>query len=1057
MEANLILHRRKKCAFFLICLLILGGLFFFGVLKDKPVNFKDTNLEAAVRQLLDHQEKPIFKSELLNIVNLDLSKMRITSLDGIQYFRNLRTLNLSHNNISDLSVLAQLQNLREIDVSYNSISNFEEANLHLLADIPLERINLSHNKRSLQDRTSLAPSDVSLLALFESLERLSIAGNQVSDLEGLEKLVGLRELELQENFITNIDFLGGLKHLVKLNLSSNYIQSIDAIDGLITLETLDLQNNFLVDVSALKSLVRLKELELAGNPIEDLGVLKNFKKLQSLDLSGICMADISILQEMDQLRNLTLRNTCVRDLEAIKHLDELEYLNLRGNLLTDIAPLKQLTNLRILNLHSNDEISNITPIAELNKLEELILRNVPIGDQLNIINGLSKIYRLNVRNCGIQDLDPLAELMAQGALQDNPENGIIALVDVRDNPLRDISVAYNSVRPFWHNIQVRYPIELPGNTLAIPKFSAPAGFYYEPFSIAISTIEQDADIYYTLDGSIPTKESLLYSTKLVINNRKDDVNHISLIPTNFKDWEEPAGEVFKATIVRARVIDESGQFASPVVTQTYFVDDDIQSKYKLPIISLVTDADFLFDPITGIYNEENAEKRGEKWERPAHMEYFGLNGTPFYSKATDIRLNGEWTRQYPQKSLRLYAEVEYESGDQFTFDFFGNERWGRGANLLILRNSGQDWYKALMRDALIQNLGMQIGCTTQAQRPVVVFINGEYWGIHYLVESYNANYFERHYGVDPEDLVVLEYQGMLRIGDEEDAENYRKKIKNLHSMNPLDAKVINEISDWMDLDNFIDYQVLEIYSANWDWPTNNISYWRVDAPDSTEEEVQQQDGRWRWVVQDVDVGFLSADYESLNAAISEANYPLKWLLQNPDFREQFLNRFADLLNSTFSSTHVISEINNFEARLDPEMEEHIQRWRFPYGNVENWYPQVDQLRNFALERPGKMREMLVDYFDLPGIVQLKVEADQEKGFVQVNSLEIHEGKLGIETPGQWEGAYFKDIPVTLTAHPLEGYHFSHWDGEGFEGETEARITVRLDGDLSIRVVFTSGD
>jgi len=487
------------------------------------------------------------------------------------------------------------------------------------------------------------------------------------------------------------------------------------------------------------------------------------------------------------------------------------------------------------------------------------------------------------------------------------------------------------------------------------------------------------------------------------------------------------------------------------------VDEDIHSRYKLPTISLVTDAYFLFDPLIGIYYAENAENRGEKWERPAHLEYFGVGGLPSYAKSTDIRLNGEWTRQYPQKSLRLYAEVDYESGDQFTFDFFGNEKWGAGIDLLILRNSGQDWYRALMRDALVQNLATQIDLDTQAQRPVVVFINGEYWGIHLLVESYNENYFTRHYEVDPENLVALEYQGMLRIGEDEDAENYRAKLEDLHSMDPMDAKTFTAISDWMDLDNFIDYQVLEIYSANWDWPTNDISYWRAKNPDGLNGVNEHLDGRWRWLVQDVDAGFLSADYKSLEPAISEANYLLKWMLQNPGFREQFLKRFADLLNSTFTSAHVILEINNFEARLDPEMEEHIQRWRFPYGNVEHWYTEVDQLRSFAQEQPAKMRKMLVNYFRLAGIAQLKVEADQTQGYIHVNSLEIQAREIGVETPGQWEGIYFMDVPITLSAHPREGYRFSHWEGEGVEGETAPTITLRLDGDLSIKAVFTEGD
>ncbi len=97
-------------------------------------------------------------------------------------------------------------------------------------------------------------------------------------------------------------------------------------------------------------------------------------------------------------------------------------------------------------------------------------------------------------------------------------------------------------------------------------------------------------------------------------------------------------------------------------------------------------------------------------------------------------------------------------------------------------------FGAFMRDAMVQNLAAQIGLDTQAQRPVLVFINGEYWGIHYLVESYNENYFTRHYGVDPKNLVVLEYEGIRRIGEEEDAANYQNMISELRAQDPKDEK-----------------------------------------------------------------------------------------------------------------------------------------------------------------------------------------------------------------------------------------------------------------------------
>ena len=1071
----------KRSLVFVLSLLALAGLFFATTLVDEPLQFADAQLEAALREELGQPVKPIFRSQMLNLVTLDLSGRGITDLLGLEGCRNLRELNLADNQVLDVSPLAGLSNLRELNLANNPITNLEEANLQLLVGIPLRSLDLSFNSQTQEDRTLLSPADISLLAGFRTLEVLRLAGNQVESAEGLAGLTNLRELDLQGNQLLDLRFLEDLTlletldlasnqlwditvlqrigKLRMLNLQANAITDITALEGLVLLEELNLAENQVSDLSPLRDALRLRELDLHGNLVGDISVLADYTKLVKLDLSGNQVQDIQALAGLRELRELNLRDNQVSDIAPLQGLATLEKLNLRSNVLRDIHALAGLEALTYLNLHSNEQIADLAPLAGLPNLQELILRNVPVGEQVGVLSGLTQLWRLNLRNCGIIDLAALEDLMREGNLRDDPERGISALVDLRDNPLGQDPQVYAPILPYWHKIHVRYPLELPGYALQAPEFSHPSGFYEGEISLSMRALDKGVRVYYTTDGSMPTKQSNLYSSPLPIRSLVGFPNTLSLIPSNASDWVEPQGEVRKATVIRARAIDAYGRAQSPVVTHTYFVGEDLLGRYSLPVVSLVSAPEFLFDPQIGIYIEQNYEKRGEKWERPAYFEYFELDGSLGYAKETDIRLNGEWTRNYAQKSLRLYADVDYGEGGTFQYDFFQSQdppqNLEAGYDVLILRNGGQDWRRAMMRDAMVQGLAAQIGLDTQAQRPVVVFLNGEYWGVHYLVERYDAGYFVQHYGVDEQDLAVLEYEGMLRIGEEAQADAYNEMLNYLKGQSPLDQAIYQELKAWMDMDNYIDYQILQIFAANSDWPGNNIAYWRVTNPQAGAEGAL--DGRWRWLVQDTDSTFFYEDYDAITKAqrLDKGGFFFSWLLQNPDFQAQFITRLADLMNSVFLPTHVMAEIDTREADLAPEMKEHIQRWQTVERSLANWFEQVQLLREFATARPQVLRQQLVDYFGLAGTYTLRVEAEQAMGYVRVNSLDLRAGSPGVENPGAWAGMYFLGQELRLSAVPLPGYRFSHW--EGLDGQTDPSLSLQPGADLALRAVFAPED
>jgi hypothetical protein len=209
------------------------------------------------------------------------------------------------------------------------------------------------------------------------------------------------------------------------------------------------------------------------------------------------------------------------------------------------------------------------------------------------------------------------------------------------------------------------------NGMKEPIFSHEGGFYTQPFMLHLSTQDQNVRIYYTTNGSVPVPGSegtFEYSGGIQIQDRTEEPNDLSMISNissdRFQGWIEPEGQLFKGTVIRAVAVNQAG-LTSDVVTQSYFVDPNGIQRYRLPVISIVTDRDNFFDNQIGIYVNGNYENRGEEWERPIHIEFFEENGNLAFSQNAGIRIHGGYTRNYAQKSFRLYAREEYDEQKWF--------------------------------------------------------------------------------------------------------------------------------------------------------------------------------------------------------------------------------------------------------------------------------------------------------------------------------------------------------------------------------------------------------
>lgn len=625
-----------------------------------------------------------------------------------------------------------------------------------------------------------------------------------------------------------------------------------------------------------------------------------------------------------------------------------------------------------------------------------------------------------------------------------------------------------------------------------PTLSTPSGFHDQPIDLELSAA-LDEPIFYTLDGSYPDPDGNPDSTRtyegpLRIEDRSGDPDVWTQIRTSvFPEWEPPREPSQKATVVRART-----RHGDEVVA-TYFIGDHLR-RTGLPVFSLASDADHLFDDATGImvpgdrhaawrdgpeYDPEypprwqpaNYRESGREWERPAVDDLdrsIALTYCPADVAVCEpafnvgLRIQGGVTRQNAQKSLRVYLRNDH-GPREVHLPAFGDDAPATHRRFL-LRNSGSDWGRTMLMDGYVQSLATHFRMETQAFRPAVLFINGEYWGIHHVRERYDRHHLAIAHGVDPDDVILVDQPYEISAGMEGDDQPLRDLLAFVDDNDPADPQVFEHVERHLDVDGLIDYLVLQVFVGNSDWPHNNVAIWRHRA-DPVAGDAHPADGRWRFLAFDLDtVGAhrLDVEYDNLRRLgelsgerpTSSTGIPLLFnrLLRNDEFRVRFVSTFAGHLDTSFAPPRTTALLDDLEDLLAPEMPHHAARWN-QQQPVDAWHDHVDRLRTFMQTRPGVQHQQLADFFELEGTVDLRVRTDPHQGTVRVNTFDIRAETPGVSDPSDWSGTVFLGIPLRLEAVPAEGHAFVHWDGLPDAQQTSADITFDPTADLDIRAVF----
>ncbi|MDD4164498.1 MAG: CotH kinase family protein [Eubacteriales bacterium] len=451
------------------------------------------------------------------------------------------------------------------------------------------------------------------------------------------------------------------------------------------------------------------------------------------------------------------------------------------------------------------------------------------------------------------------------------------------------------------------------------------GVYNNTGSLSVE-LRGKGTVRYTLDCTEPTAASPAYKSPIIID---------------------------KTTIIRARCF-EQGHLPSEVLDLSYIINEND----KLEVVSLVTEPENLWNYYTGIYEKgPNADpvfpyvgaNFWQKWEKKATVAFFASDGTGF-SEPCGIRIFGAYSRAAEKKSFTCFFRGQY-GASELKYRLFKDSDLSV-YEAFVLRNMGQDYNRARIRDEMMTSLVAEnTTVDVQKYRPVILYLNGEYWGIYYIREKINENYIAGNYNISEESVI-------LSVANGNSSAEYKELISYVSRYNLADEEHYNYVASKIDIENYIDYICAEMYVANTD--NGNIRFFKSS----------ELDGKWRWIFYDLDWAFLdfrhNSIFEHLNpegtgAMNAFSTRLINSLLKNQNFKEQFLTRMAWQMQNIWTNEKVLGRINELKELINDDMKRDCERWEYSYSY---WDKQIQILITFQENRHEQLYNYIKNYFSL---------------------------------------------------------------------------------------------
>lgn len=528
----------------------------------------------------------------------------------------------------------------------------------------------------------------------------------------------------------------------------------------------------------------------------------------------------------------------------------------------------------------------------------------------------------------------------------------------------------------------------PNDVDASVRFSHESGAYSEDSIELVLDNPSGLELLYTTDGSLPTSDSNRYSGAITLDpgdtNRAFVERLAQEIPgerTILVDDSLPT-----ATVIRAAAVLPDGSIG-PVFTNTYFVGEDLGDLFgDVAVISIVADPFDLLDYETGImatgaiYDEHleenerldysnqqlmqaNFTQRGKDWERAANLELFDRSNSLSYEAPCGIRLRGHFSAGFAQKSFNVYFRDSYGLG---TMEYalledapcYGSDEPVATFESFCLRSGGNSTETARFKDSFLQAQAVGYDMATQATRPAILFLNGEFYGVYCLNEKYSGKYVESHYGVSGDNVVIVD-DGEVDVGEDADQALY-DELMSYAEADLSDPATWEEFCAVADVRSLADYYAFQLYIGNADCKEDSNSYlWRTRDQEPGSE---YGDARWRWMAYDLDYSagmyehdVTKADHDSV-ADYLGSNPLFASAMCNPTFRSMVRERLVDLSEGAFEPSRANRELDAWWDAWSPWIELSNRRFDIDTGQAK-W--ELETMRRFFTERP----DYILAYFD----------------------------------------------------------------------------------------------
>ncbi len=528
-------------------------------------------------------------------------------------------------------------------------------------------------------------------------------------------------------------------------------------------------------------------------------------------------------------------------------------------------------------------------------------------------------------------------------------------------------------------------------------FNHDSGIYNKEIKLKIKKnrlIPKNASIYYTTDGSNPSMDSTEYTKEI----------KLSLDDEKYKIYYLKFTLCYKS---------ECSEFAD----KTYIISKDNMKSFNIPIITLNTDSNNLFDENSGLFVQRNYYVRDNSFAKKTKMSLFDKDGNVSINQNIGIILSGNASVWQDVKSLKLIAGYEYDSkNDKFdySFDTYESEIYQPiKYNTLRLSSGGQDNVYTNIRNNAIYDLAKEAGFDgyRDSQR-VLVFLNNSFYGVMSLEQSFSDSFLKKRYNLSTKD--IEKYKGSVKTSFKK-ADLY----KYLDDLN--DDTVRNEFEEKVDIDNLLKYYTIEFLVKNSDFPTKNFEIWRYTG--EYDKNNKYSDGKYRCLLYDLDFSYFSSDMnvywknwdvgvDSFDVLIHNDDTVFYKLMKNKDYRYKFITMLRTELGTVFYTDNIVNKFTEEYNKIYKLNEYFLSEERF-----NNFVSYFEDTINEIGKRENQIDKIVSSGFDLQEKYTLNI-VTSEGSYANIYDYKIYQNL-------DYRNTYYKYSKMKITFDSYPGYDFDY--------------------------------